>query len=118
MRKLPVSFTLSFDENIAKIIFGLFNIRAAICKRPSGKKNARETKSLQIKTGRLEKGSYVISLISTTGEVVHTEEVEVKSRKQQICLQLKNVNLETYFVHVFNRETAASFMKELNVYDH
>lgn len=71
--------------------------------------------SLKLDFKKLDAGEYTISIISMSGEVVQTKELSLESRKQLTELTLKNIAAGTYFVHVFNRKTGASYSEKIIV---
>ena len=64
---------------------------------------------------KLDQGFYTISIISISGEVVQTEEVIVENKNQQVDFNLNRTTAGTYFVRVFNRNTAASYTERIIV---
>ena len=70
---------------------------------------------LRINSKKLEKGDYVISLLSVSGEVLQTEDVRIEKKQSEVSFQLHNIPAGAYLVHVFNRRTAASYSENLVV---
>ena len=117
MRKLPLSMSWTCNESLYKIILCFLKIGGV---RGSGffqkQKNLKFAPVLQIHAGSLDKGHYIISVISMSGDVLQTEDVQMENEGEELRLPLKNIQAGTYLIHVFNRNTAASYTEELVVH--
>jgi hypothetical protein len=79
-------------------------------------KNPEDKPDLQLDAGSLNRGHYIVSVISMAGDVLQTEEVQIENEKQELRLSIKNLEAGTYLLHVFNRNTAASYTEEIVVH--
>lgn len=70
---------------------------------------------LTIHTQKLEKGTYVISLINSGGEVVYNEQKKIEAKEQRLTLSLQSMAAGTYYVSFFNTKTAKSYSEKLIV---
>lgn len=71
--------------------------------------------TMKIDLKKLEAGDYTISIINMAGEVIQTEEVSIQKKKEVVDLHLEETAAGTYFIHVFNRKTAASYSEKIVV---
>lgn len=70
---------------------------------------------MKINLKKLEKGNYTISVINTAGEVIQTNEIVTENKNAVVDLPLKETAAGTYFIHVFNLKTAASYSEKIVV---
>ena len=75
---------------------------------------ASRNSELKIDMEKLEPGSYTVSIIDMAGVVVQTDDVRLE-QGGLVRLTLLPTAGGTYFVHVFNRRTAASYIEKLVV---
>jgi hypothetical protein len=71
--------------------------------------------TIHIDLKKLDAGTYTVSIIDMSGEVIQTEEVTIENKKHIIDLNLEETAAGTYFIHVFNRKTAASHSEKIIV---
>lgn len=71
--------------------------------------------TMKIDLKKMQKGNYAISILNMAGEVIQTEEISVENKNQPISLHLNETAAGTYFIHVFNRKTAASCSEKIVV---
>jgi hypothetical protein len=69
--------------------------------------------SIKIDLKKFEPGNYTVSIINMAGEVMQTEEIVLENKKQAIDLKLSETAAGTYFIHLFNRRTAASWSEKI-----
>lgn len=117
MRKIPLSMSWPLDESLYKIILCLLKF----CGVGGGRffrkhKNPGAMPVLQIPAGSLGKGHYIVSVLSMSGDVLQTEDVQMENKGEELRLPLKDMEAGTYLIHVFNRNTAASYTEELVVH--
>jgi Secretion system C-terminal sorting domain len=74
---------------------------------------AQRNSSLNISLTKMDAGKYTISIINLAGEIVQTEEVWIENKKQILSFHLKDIAAGAYFVHLFNRKTAASYSEKI-----
>ena len=70
---------------------------------------------IKINLKKPDPGQYTVSIINLSGEIVQTEEVFIENKKQPVDFHLKDIAAGTYFVHLFNRKTAASYSEKIIV---
>lgn len=71
--------------------------------------------TMKIDLKKMQKGNYTISILNMAGEVIQSEEISVENKNQPISLHLNETAAGTYFIHVFNRKTAASCSEKIVV---
>lgn len=71
--------------------------------------------TMKLNFNSLDKGEYTISVISSSGEIIQTTEVLTNDKNQIVDLPLHEAVAGSYFVHVFNRKTAASYSQKIVV---
>lgn len=76
---------------------------------------AQTNSSIKINLKKAEPGEYSVSIIDLSGKLVQNEEVLIENKKQVIELRLKSLAKGTYFVHLLNRKTAASYSEKIIV---
>lgn len=97
---------ISFIKNIIDTAFSRFSIYP---------NPAAAHSTLTINTQKLERGSYVISLINSGGEIVYNEQKKIEAKEQELTIPLHAVAAGTYYVSLFNTRTAKSYSEKLVV---
>ncbi len=69
---------------------------------------------LMVDLKKIERGSYILSVLSAEGEVIRNEEVGVGSAILRRSIGLPHLQSGTYYINLFNTSTGRSYTSEFN----
>lgn len=76
---------------------------------------AKPNSLINIDFKKLDQGNYTVSIISLSGQVIQSEDINIETKKQIFGMNLKDIAAGTYVVGLLNKKTRAAYSEKIIV---